>query len=97
MKLTVDFEVFDLNGKAASHKASRFIAEIMMRHKGDNRLKCYELGLKINIGEPIEIDTADLKLIEAAVNMTELYDNLVVGTILKEIEHQKTLANKDKK
>jgi acyl carrier protein len=93
MKLNVNFEIFDLNDKAVPEKASRFIAEMLLEHKGDS-LKLYELAIKINKNESIEIDTTDLKLIEDAVKGNPKYTNLVKGAILKEIESQKFLSNK---
>lgn len=96
MKLNVNFEIFDLNGNPIKEKANRFIAEMLLEHKGDT-LKLYELAIKINKNESIEIDTTDLKLVEAAIKGNQRYTNLVKGTILKEIECQKTLFNKTNK
>ncbi len=95
MKLNVNFEIFDLNDKAVAEKANKFIAEMLMEHKGDP-LKLYELAIKINKNDSIEIDTTDLKLIEEAVKGHPRYTNLVKGAILKEIESQKVVSKKDK-
>lgn len=94
MKLNVNFEIFDLKDKAVPERANRYIAEMLMEHKGDS-LKLYELAVKINNSESIEIDTTDLNLVETAVKTNARYTNLVKGAILKEIESQKVL-NKDK-
>lgn len=96
MKLNVNFEIFDLSDKAIPEKAGRFIAEMLLEHKGDT-LKLYELALKINKNESIEIDTSDLNLIEEAVKANQRYTNLVKGAILKEIEGQKALFNAEKR
>jgi len=94
MKLNVNFEIFDLTDKALSDKASKFIAEMLLEHKGDS-LKLYELAMHINKNESIDIDTTDLKLIEEAVKNNPRYTNLVKGAILKEIESQKVGSKKD--
>lgn len=93
MKLNLEFEIFDLKDKIIPEKSNRFIAEMLIEHKGDT-LKLYELALKINKNESIEIDTSDLKLIEEAIEGNQRYTNLVKGAILKEIESQK-ISNKD--
>ena len=95
MKLNVNFEIFDLADKAIPEKSSRFIAEMLMEHKGEV-LKLYELAIKINKNESIEIDTTDLKLVEEAIKSNQRYTNLIKGAILKEIECQKTKQVKDK-
>lgn len=95
MTLNVNFEIFELGGKAIPERAARFIAEMLLEHKGDS-LKLYELALKINKSESIEIDTTDLKLIEDAVKSHQRYNNLVKGAILQEIECQKTATNQKK-
>ena len=92
MKLTLNFEIFDLLDKAIPEKTGRFIAEMLLEHKGDT-LKLYELAMKINKNESIEIDTSDLKLVEEAVKSNQRYTNLIKGAILKEIEGQKALFN----
>lgn len=92
MKLKVDFEIFDLTDKPIGTRANRFIAEMLLEHKGDS-LKLYELAIKINKEKSIEIDTTDLKLIESAVKENQRYNNLIKGAILKEIEFQKVGAN----
>ena len=92
MTLNVSFEIFDLADKAIPDNAGRFIAEMLLEHKGDT-LKLYELDIKINKSESIEIDTTDLKLIEDAVKGNQRYTNLIKGAILKEIESQK-IVNK---
>ena len=93
MKLNVNFEIFDLSDKKIPEKSSRFIAEMLLEYKGDT-LKLYELALKINKNESIEIDTSDLKLIEEAIKENSRYTNLIKGAILKEIDSQKTLSSK---
>jgi len=93
MKLNVNFEIFDLNDKPLPNKAARFIAEMLMEHKS-NPLKSFELGLKINKNESIEIDTSDLKLVEEAVKNNERFNNLIRGAVLKEIESQKSVSKK---
>ena len=93
MKLNVEFKIFDLAGKEIKEKAGKFIADILLEHKGDS-LKLYELAIKINENESIEIDTSDLSLIEEAVKNNQRYNNLIKGAILKEIESQKVLSNK---
>ena len=93
MKLNVSFEIFDLTDKALKEKANKFIAEMLLEHKGDS-LKLYELAIKINKNESIDIDTTDLKLVEDAVKGNQRYTNLIKGAILKEIECQKTLSTK---
>lgn len=95
MTLNTNFQIFDLTDKAVKDKSNRFIAEILMNHKGD-ALKCYELALKINKNDLIEIDTTDLNLIETAIKENQQYTNLIKGAILKEIECQKSIANKGK-
>jgi hypothetical protein len=60
-------------------------------------LKLYELAIKINNNELIEIDIADLKLIEEAIKNNQKYNNLVKGSILKEIECQRLKDNKKDK
>ena len=94
MTLNVNFEIFDLKDKPIEEKSSRFIAEMLIEHKGDS-LKCYELALKINKNESIEIDTSDLKLIEEAIKANQRFNNLIKGAVLKEIECQKSLSNKE--
>ncbi len=88
MKLNVNFEIFDLNDKALPNNAARYIAEMLMDYKS-NPLKSFELGLKINKNETVEIDTSDLKLVEEAVKNNERFNNLIRGAVLKEIESQK--------
>ncbi len=96
MILDLQFEIFDLNGKKVEEKTTSFLADMVMSHTGD-KLKLYELALKINKSATIEVDLADLKLIEAAVNENQRYPNLICGAILKEIEQQKALASKKDK
>lgn len=93
MRLNVNFEIFDLSDKPIPEKPGKFIAEMLMEYKGDP-LKLYELGLKINKNESIEIDTTDLKLIEEAIKANPRYTNLIKGAILKEIECQKVIDGK---
>ena len=92
MTLKVNFEIYDLADKAIPEKSSRFIAEMLLEHKGDS-LKLYELAININKNDSIDIDTTDLKLVETAVRDSQRYTNLVKGAILKEIELQKTSEN----
>ena len=92
MKLNVAFEIFDLSDKKVPERTNKFIAEMLMEYKGDS-LKLYELALKINKNESIEIDTTDLKLIEDAIKSNQRYTNLVKGAILKKIECQRALFN----
>ena len=93
MKLNVNFELFDLADKAFPDKASKYIAGILMEHKGDP-LKLFELAMNINKNDSIEVDTTDLKLIEEAVKANPQYNNMIKGAILKEIESQKVLSRK---
>ncbi len=93
MKLHVEFEIFDLSGKALAERANRYIAEMLLDHKS-NPLKAYELAININKNESIDIDTTDLKLIEDAVISNQRFNNLVKGAILKEIECQKIIESK---
>lgn len=93
MTLMVKFQIFDLDSKPLETTANRYIAAILMNRKSAaDTLKLYELALKIDKGETIEIDTNDLKLIEAAVKETQLYNNMINGAILQEIEAQKARA-----
>ena len=96
MKLNVNFKIYDLNDKVIPEKPNKFIAEMLIEHKGDT-LKLYELAMKINKSDSIEIDTSDLKLLEAAVKGNQRYNNLVKGAILKEIESQKAFSGSKKK
>ncbi|MCK5614984.1 hypothetical protein KAR91_74670 [Candidatus Pacearchaeota archaeon] len=91
MTLKVNFEIYDLADKAIPEKSSRFIAEMLLEHKGDS-LKLYELAININKNDSIDIDTTDLKLVEVAIKDNQRYTNLIKGAILKEIEHQKAIA-----
>ena len=93
MKLNVNFEIFDLDGNSFKDKANRYIASILMDGKGDS-LKLFELGMSINKNDSIELDTADLKLIEDTVKANAGYSNIIKGAILKEIENQKVLSKK---
>lgn len=95
MILNVNFDIFDLDNKLLPKKANKYLANILMNAKGD-RLKMYELSLKVNENETIEVDTADLKLIETAVNETQMCNNLISGAILKEIEAQKITSKEVK-
>ena len=95
MTLNVNFEIFDLSDKAVPDKANKYIADMLVSHKGD-ALKLYELALKISKNDSIEIDMSDLKLIEQVIKENQQYNNLVKGSILKEIECQKMVANKNK-
>ena len=96
MTLNVNFKIYDLNDKPIPEKSGKFIAEMLIEHKGDT-LKLYELALKINKNNSIEIDTSDLKLLEDAVKGNQRYNNLVKGAILKEIESQKAYSSTKKK
>ncbi len=91
MKLTVNFEILDLSGKALPDRANKFIAEILVDTKGD-ALKLYELAMNISKSESIEIDTTDLNIVVKAIRDHERFNNLVKGAILKEIESQKTIS-----
>lgn len=96
MKLNVNFEIYDLKDKSLDEKAGSFIADMLLNHKGDS-LKLYELAMKLNKEDLIDVDTTDLKLIETAIRENQRYNNLIKGAILKEIECQKTLSNTEKK
>ena len=96
MKLNLDFEIIDLQGKALPAKGSEYIADMLLEHKGDS-LKLYELAMNINKNKSIDIDMSDLKLIEEAVKAHPRYTNLIKGAILKEIECQKISDKNDKK
>ena len=95
MELQVNFKIVDLEGKSIGQTANVFMANILLAHKGE-ALKLYELALKINAEESIEVDTTDLNLIETAIKENEQFNNLIKGALLKEIERQKTISNKEK-
>lgn len=94
MKLKVNFKIFDLDGKALEHNANRYIASILMdKNLPNDTMKLFLLGQKINKAESVDIDMADLKLVEDTVK-TSTYSNLIKGAILVEIENQKVLSKK---
>lgn len=96
MKLNVNFEIFDLADKALPERANKYLAGMLMEHKGDS-LKLFELAMSINKNDSVEVDTSDLKLIEEAVKSNPQYNNMIKGAILKEIESQKVSDKQSKK
>ncbi len=91
MKLKVDFELKHLDGSPVPNTAASYLSEMLIAHQGD-ALKLYELALNISKSSEIEIDTADLQLVEAAIKANTHFNNLIKGGLLKEIERQKVTA-----
>ncbi|MCK5600654.1 hypothetical protein KAR91_02225 [Candidatus Pacearchaeota archaeon] len=94
MKLKVDFEILDLYGKPLEKKANEYLGTIMIGgHEGDSMRKLI-LATEIQKSESININESDVKFIEDTIKATSLYNHLVKGAILKEIENQKVLSKK---
>ena len=61
------------------------IATALVNSDGEP-IKTYELAKKFNDGGTIEVDTADLKLVKAAVTKYPNYNALVKGQVLVMLE-----------
>lgn len=95
MKLNAKTVLEDLKGNPLKDSDSDVVtigvalANILVADDSGGKMKLYILGQKLYKGQGIDVDPSDLALMKSATEKTKVYNNLVTGQVLMELEKVK--------
>jgi len=84
-KVNLNFELFDLNGKAISTAGKIVCGFLMSEMKGDAE-KLYDWAITFSKGEEVSMDNSDFSKFKELIKLTERLSVMVKAPIIKYLE-----------
>jgi hypothetical protein len=88
MKVDLNFEIFDLEGKVIN-SANKIIAGLLMSETKGDAEKLFDWGIKLFVNEVIEIDNSDFEKFKTLVKSSERIAVIAKAPILKYLQSLK--------
>jgi hypothetical protein len=91
MKLNFNFNLLDLDSKEIEGaNAGKLLANSLVNQSKGDALKFWEIALKLNNGEVIDLDTSDQNLLKTFIKDSETITILGKGQLLQLFEKSKS-------
>lgn len=88
MKVDLNFELFDLDGKLIN-KANKLISGLFMSEMKGDAEKLFDWAISFHKGDVVEMDSSDIEKIKTLLTTTERMAVMVKAPILKYLQSLK--------